>query len=69
MFITSSFVKYSHTPSEATTINLSSYVIVNSIISGSAETPAYAPILSPILLVIAKPGASIYDNHTLSGPT
>jgi hypothetical protein len=27
-------------------------------ISGIAITPAYAPNLSPILLVIAKPGAS-----------
>lgn len=65
---TSSLLKYSHTPSDATTINLSSSVILNSSISGSDITPAYAPTLSPKLLVIANPGASIYDNQTLSGP-
>jgi hypothetical protein len=37
-------------------------------IPGSVITPAYAPILSPKLLVIAKPGASIYLSQTLSGP-
>lgn len=35
---------------------------------GSAITPAYAPNLSPKLRVIAKPGASIKDSHTRSGP-
>jgi len=50
------------------TINLSSFPILNSNISGSDITPAYAPILSPILLVIAKPGASMDASHTRSGP-
>ena len=68
MFNTSSFDKYSQTPSLAMTINLSSFPILNSNISGSDITPAYAPILSPILLVIAKPGASMDASHTRSGP-
>lgn len=68
-YITSSFVKYSHTPSDAITMNLSVGYVVNSSISGSAITPAYAPILSPIDLVIANPGASTYCSQTLSGPT
>lgn len=38
------------------------------IIPGSAITPAYAPILSPKLLVIANPGISILASHTLNGP-
>ena len=39
------------------------------LISGSAVTPAWAPTLSLIERVMAKPGACIYDSHTLYGPT
>ena len=49
-------------------INLSSFDLTNSKISGSAMTPAYTPILSPKLRLIANPGISIYFNHTLYGP-
>ena len=35
---------------------------------GSAITPAWAPILSPKLLVIASPGSSKLGSHTLKGP-
>lgn len=48
--LTSELVRNSHTPSDATTIILSSSVIVCLMISGSAITPHSLPTVSPILL-------------------
>lgn len=67
-FMTSWFYKYSQIPSEATTRNLSYWLISNSNISGYAEVPAFRPALSPKERVIAKPGIGSYFIQTLKGP-
>lgn len=67
--ITYQLERYSQTPSDAMIIILSYCVRVNSFISGWEVTPAWAPNLSPIDLVIANPGAFIVLSHTLSGPS
>jgi hypothetical protein len=56
-------------PSLATTKNLSFYdKLVNVLISGSAVTPTEAAAISPIDLVIAKPGTYLFFSQTLLGP-
>lgn len=61
---TSSFVKNSHTPSDAITINESVGLIWNSKISGRALTPTLCAILSPSDQDIASPGMSYFSDHT-----
>lgn len=66
--ITYSFSRYSQMPSEATTINLSSGLVSNSITSAYPIVPAFIPALSPKERVMARPGIATYFIHTLNGP-
>ena len=67
--ITYSFSRYSQMPSEATTINLSSGLVSNSITSAYPIVPAFIPALSPKERVMARPGIATYFIHTLAWTT
>jgi len=68
IFITSSLLKNSQTPSDASIKNLSSSLIYAVKISGSDITPTYYATKSPKLLDIASPGMFSYFSQTLLGP-
>mmetsp|Transcript_14184 Transcript_14184/g.32379 ORF Transcript_14184/g.32379 Transcript_14184/m.32379 type:complete len:283 (-) Transcript_14184:566-1414(-) len=60
-------VKNSHTPSDATTMNLSSSVTSLHKSSGSAKTPMVSATESPIERVKAQPGKLLPGAHTRGG--